>query len=214
MAVKVEPGSLRVLVADDDKATCLLLKTSLVKWGYHVVVAEDGDAAWEIISGPVAPHLLIIDRNMPGQDGYTICTRIRKELAAYYNPYIIILTQSGGQENMIKGLDAGANEFVSKPFSPAELQSRVAVGEKIVRYEDALKEQNRQLKAYISQIETASSLVVNATASLGDAMKGVGVPGQQTETHLDHLKKAHSAMDDIIDVFKNFDPSKSDKKPE
>lgn len=212
MAVKDEPGALRILVADDDKATCLLLKTSLVSWGYHVIVAEDGNAAWEIISGLDAPHLLIVDGDMPGQDGYALCTRIRTELQSSYNPYIIILTQDGGQENMIKGLDAGANEFLAKPFSPAELRSRVAVGEKIVRYEDALKEQNHQLKSYIAQIEAASSLVVNATQSLGSAMNGPQ-SADQHEDHLDHLKRAHSAMDEIIDVFKNFDPTKSGNKP-
>ncbi len=206
--------ALTILVADDDPATRIMLKTALTGWGFKVVEVEDGDAAWRAINQFDAPQLLLLDCNMPGQDGYALTARIRKELSSDYNPYIVLLTHAGGSENVVRGLDAGANEFLTKPFHVAELRSRILVGEKIVRYETALAEQNKQLKYYISQIEAASNLVVNASQSLGTAMRDAHnkgkLPGDNEE--LNTLNTAHSAMDEIADVFKNFHPEKSSKK--
>lgn len=210
-----DESPLQILVADDDSATRMLLNIALTKWGYQVLEAEDGDIAWRRISHPGAPQLLILDCSMPHQDGYTLCTRIRTELAPDYNPYIILLTQNNGQENVIQGLDAGANEFLTKPFNAAELRSRVLVGERIVRYEDALQTQNERLQEYISKIETASSLVVNAAQSLSQAMKEAHENGDELFASRYHdMKRAHSTLDEIIEVFSNYQPGKEPRKPE
>lgn len=208
-----DESKLQILVADDDSATRMLLNIALTKWGYQVLEAEDGDIAWRRISHPGAPQLLILDCSMPHQDGYALCTRIRNELPDY-NPYIILLTQNNGQENVIKGLDAGANEFLTKPFNAAELRSRILVGERIVRYEDALQTQNQRLQEYIAKIETASSLVVNAAQSLSLAMKEAHENEELFASRMHDMKRAHSTLDEIIEVFSNYQPGKEPRKPE
>jgi CheY-like chemotaxis protein len=203
-----------VLVADDDPATRLLLRTALTNWDYIVQEAENGEEAWAIISQPNAPKLLILDCIMPNPTGYELCARIRQQLEPDYIPYIILLTQNGGEENIIKGLDAGANEFLTKPFHTAELRSRIAVGRKIISYESALVAQNQQLKNYIAQMEAANLLVVNASQSLGTAMKDAAsneAPLNDASAQ-EQVKIAHSALDEIMDVFKNFNPEKPPKR--
>jgi DNA-binding response OmpR family regulator len=206
---------MKVLVAEDDSATRMMLVSSLKKWGYEVIEVIDGAAAWQIISQPHAPQLLIMDCVMPGLSGYALCERIRKELPDAYGHYIILLTQDSGSDNVVKGLDAGANEFLTKPFQVAELRSRVSVGEKIIRYENELSEKNLQLQQYILQIETASLLALNASRSLGNAISDINnneKPQSEPELSNHDLKQAHSTLEEIIDVFKNFNPEKSSKK--
>lgn len=194
------PQPLQILVADDDPATRQLLNTALTKWGYQVLLAEDGDIAWRRISFPGdAPKLLILDGEMPHQDGYQLCERTRRELAPHYNPYIILLTQNSGTENVIKGLEAGANEFLTKPFNAAELHSRLLVGERIIRYEQVLQEQNQYLLDYLSKIETASSLVVNAAQMLNQAMQEARARQVSSNVHMNH-----SRVEEVMDMFKHF----------
>lgn len=206
---------MKVLVAEDDAATRMMLSSSLKHWGYDVVEVNNGDAAWQIISQPHAPQLLIMDCVMPGCSGYALCERIRTELPAEYNHYIILLTQDSGSDNVVKGLNAGANEFLTKPFHTAELRSRIAVGEKIILYENELSQQNAQLQQYIQQIEKASSLAQHASKSLGNAMldrNDSETPKSEPDLSNHDLKQAHSTLEEIIDVFKNFNPEKSAKK--
>ena len=210
-AVSISP--IRVLVADDDPATRMMLDTALSERGHEVISVEDGEAAWCAINKTPAPQILILDGHMPGQDGYALCARIRNELSSTYHPYIILLTQDGGSENVVKGLDAGANEFLTKPFHAAELRSRIAVGEKIVRYEAGLNEKNDELKQYIEKIEAASALADSASTNLDNLIKGANSADEKNAERLDNLKIAHSAVDEIVDVFKNFQPEKSAKKP-
>lgn len=144
--------SLKVLIADDDPPTRILLRSAVAQWGYQVVDVTDGEKAWEILQQPDAPCLLILDWLMPKLDGAALCKRIKHELSSYH-PYIILLTQMTGTANVIKALDAGADEFLSKPFNMAELRSRLSVGTRIVKYEKILAEKNNELKAYSEQME-------------------------------------------------------------
>lgn len=147
-----QANTLTVLVADDDPPTRMLLKAAITQWGYHVLEVDNGEDAWDIIQKPNAPKLLILDWLMPKLDGITLCSRIKKDIE--HRPYIILLTQVGGTANIIKGLEAGADEFLSKPFNMAELRSRLSVGARIIGYEIALAEQNIKLQQSISQIES------------------------------------------------------------
>lgn len=123
---------LKVLIADDDPPTRLLLKAGILRWGYQVIEAADGEEAWKKLQGPEPPDLLILDWVMPNLDGVGLCQRIKQQLS--YKPYIILLTQIVGSQNIIKGLEAGADEYLSKPFNMAELQSRISVGARLIKY--------------------------------------------------------------------------------
>ena len=143
--------TVKVLIADDDPPTRMLLRAAIGQWGYEIVEAIDGEDAWEILQRPNAPRLLILDWLMPRLDGVELCARIKKELP--YQPYIILLTQVGGTSNIIKGLEAGADEFLSKPFNMAELRSRLSVGARIIRNSLTIADQAQQLRSYLTQIE-------------------------------------------------------------
>ena len=142
---------LKVLIADDDPPTRVLLRAAISQWGYSVIEAKDGEEAWEILQAVDAPRLLILDWLMPKLDGIDLCRRIKQDNV--YRPYIILLTQVAGTANIIKGLEAGADEFLSKPFNMAELRSRLSVGMRIIKFENQLAEQNRKLQQYAQSME-------------------------------------------------------------
>ncbi|MHB1948156.1 MAG: response regulator [Gammaproteobacteria bacterium] len=141
---------IKVLVADDDPPTRLLLKAGILRWGYKVVEAVNGEEAWEILNKTDPPDILILDWMMPVLDGIGLCERIKGQLS--YKPYIILLTQIAGSQNIIKGLEAGADEYLSKPFNMAELQSRLSVGARLVNYKIQLKEHTAKANEITSQI--------------------------------------------------------------
>lgn len=146
--------TVRVLIADDDPPTRILLRAAITQWGYHVIEASDGEEAWNILKAPDAPQLLIVDWLMPTLDGIGLCERIRKNLS--YHPYIILLTQVAGTANIIIGLEAGADEFLSKPFNMAELRSRLSVGSRIIRYQLELAEHNKKIKENVTGLDVLS----------------------------------------------------------
>lgn len=144
--------TIKVLIADDDPPTRMLLRAAISQWGYEVIEAGDGEEAWSLLQQADAPRLLIVDWLMPRLDGLGLCERIKRELKL--RPYIILLTQVSGTSNIVKGLEAGADEFLSKPFNMAELRSRLSVGAKIICYEIMLAKQNEQLQEYSTQVES------------------------------------------------------------
>jgi two-component system, cell cycle response regulator len=122
---------MRVLIAEDDLTSRLLLKKVLEKWGYEVVVTTDGAEAWELLRNDDSPRLVVLDWMMPEMDGVEVCRRVRA-LDTHQPPYIILLTALGEQDHVIAGLGAGADDFVGKPYDPAELRARVEVGRRLV----------------------------------------------------------------------------------
>ncbi len=121
---------MRVLIADDNAMSRLTLRSQLKKWGYEVVEASDGDAAWAILSMPDSPRLAILDWMMPGLDGIELCRRVRaQELEPYL--YVILLTGRESKDDVVAGLAAGADDYVTKPFDAQELRVRVRAGERI-----------------------------------------------------------------------------------
>ena len=144
---------LQVLIADDDPPTRVLLRAAIAQWGFEVIEAKDGAEAWALLQTANAPRLLILDWLMPKLDGIDLCQRIKQQPALNYPPYIILLTQVAGTANIIKGLEAGADEFLTKPFNMAELRSRLSVGMRIVRFENELTAQNQRLQQYAHSVE-------------------------------------------------------------
>jgi diguanylate cyclase (GGDEF)-like protein len=146
----------KVLIAEDDMVSRRLLEAMLTKWGYEVMVTCDGVEAWEVLQGADAPSLAILDWMMPGMDGVEVCRSVRQRGQEPYI-YLLLLTTKGRKENIIEGLDAGADDYLTKPFDPQELQVRLRTGMRIVT-----------LQAEI--IEAREALRVQATH---DALTGV-----------------------------------------
>jgi putative two-component system response regulator len=122
---------MRILIADDNNFYRRALQLTLEEWGYEVVSAADGRAAWDVLSGPNPPKLAILDWEMPGLDGLELCRRVRG-LFRHEPTYLILLTSKAGKENAIAGLDSGADDYVIKPFDRDELRARLRVGRRIV----------------------------------------------------------------------------------
>ena len=117
----------RILIAEDDLTSCSLLEAVLKKWGYQVQVTRDGIEAWSVLRQENPPKLAILDWMMPGLDGPEICRRVRS-LPRPVPPYLILLTAMNQKKDIVAGLQAGANDYLTKPFDSAELRARVEVG--------------------------------------------------------------------------------------
>jgi len=119
----------RILIADDERASTMILGRTLEQWGFEVIVAHDGTAAWERIIGTEPPALAIVDWEMPGLDGIELCRRIRSTLLR--SPvYVILLTARNSRQDLVAGLEAGADDYLTKPFDPDELRARIHVGQR------------------------------------------------------------------------------------
>ncbi len=128
---------MKILIADDDSITRRLLETILTKWGYQVMIAQDGDEAWRALQGEGAPKLAILDWMMPGLDGVEICRRARQRIDAPY-VYMMLLTSKIRKEDIIEGMDAGADDYLTKPFNRHELEVRLRAGLRILDLQEAL----------------------------------------------------------------------------
>jgi DNA-binding response OmpR family regulator len=147
----LESYSLPVIVAEDDPVSRALVRTLLEKWGYRVVVTHDGHEAMEAIRAQATPALAVIDWMMPGMDGLEICRRVRESNKVLY---IILLTARGGKERLIEGLDAGADDYLMKPFDKDELRARLRVGARIISLHTALAARVQELEAASSEIDS------------------------------------------------------------
>ncbi len=136
---------MKILVAEDDFASRLILQVVLEKWKYDVTSVNDGSEAWEILQKEDAPPIAILDWEMPELDGVSVCRRV-KELDRPNPIYVIILTGRNTKEDIVKGLDAGADDYVTKPFDENELRARVRVAERMVNIQESLTETVDELR--------------------------------------------------------------------
>jgi len=116
-----------------------VLKVLLSKWGYEVLEAEDGEQAWNILEEENSPRLVVADWVMPGLDGPDLCRRLRESGDKSYH-YIILLTSRDSKEDIVGGLNAGADDYITKPFKPEELEVRLRVGKRILALQNSLEE--------------------------------------------------------------------------
>lgn len=128
---------MRILIAEDDPAFRRLLEGTLVRWGYDVMVCLDGNEACQILQSENAPQLAILDWKMPGMEGIEICRKIRKDENDGYT-YIILLTSQQRDEDLVTGMEAGADDYVIKPFKHNELKVRLRAGRRIIELQNEL----------------------------------------------------------------------------
>ena len=123
---------MKVLIAEDNAFSCRLLVKTLEKAGYTAVVAEDGDAAWSVMQTEQAPSMVLLDWMMPGLQGIEVCERIRS-LERTVPPYIIMLTAKADRDDVVQGFEAGADDYLKKPYDSSELLARMKVGARLVQ---------------------------------------------------------------------------------
>jgi phosphoserine phosphatase RsbU/P len=149
---------MRVLIAEDDTVSRRMLEHTLIEWGYDVVSVTNGDDAWTRLTAEDAPQLAILDWMMPGLTGIEICERV-SALDANIHVYIILLTARTERADIIRGLDAGANDYVRKPFDKEELLARLRVGERVIDLQCTLAERIEDLMDALAHVKTLQGLL-------------------------------------------------------
>jgi two-component system cell cycle response regulator len=129
---------MRILAAEDNPVFQSMLRTLLRKWGYEAVMAQNGNEAWEILESADPPRLAVLDWMMPGMDGVQICRRVRSTNREHYI-YIVLLTARTDSEDLVEGMEAGADDYLTKPFNAQELRVRIRAGRRILDLQDALR---------------------------------------------------------------------------
>jgi phosphoserine phosphatase RsbU/P len=149
---------MKILVAEDDSVSRLLLESILREWGYDVTATTDGLAAWDALRTPGAPRMAIVDWQMPGLDGLELCRRVRSGPATE-SVYVLLLTGKGGTENIVLGLRAGANDYLTKPFDLDELSARLNVGRRVVELQQSLAERVAELERTLAQVKRLEGMI-------------------------------------------------------
>lgn len=148
---------MKILIAEDDSVSRRLLEATVVGLGYDVVSVGDGTRAWDVLQLEPNIQLAVLDWMMPGLDGVEVCRRLRSRGGAYV--YVLLLTAKDRKEDVVLGLEAGADDYVTKPFDVQELRSRLRAGERIVRLESGLAEKVRDLEDALAHVRRLQGLL-------------------------------------------------------
>ncbi|HVN78981.1 MAG TPA: diguanylate cyclase [Terriglobia bacterium] len=184
---------MRVLIADDDAVSRRLLHSTLVRWNYEVVACIDGTEAWEALQKEGAPQLAILDWMMPGMDGVQLCREVRKRINQPYT-YILLLTAKTEKGDIVAGMEAGADDYITKPFDAQELKVRVRAGQRILDLQNEL-------------IHTQEALLVQATHDPLTGLYNRGAILKILEHELDRTRRQASSVGVMLidlDHFKNI----------
>jgi diguanylate cyclase (GGDEF)-like protein len=192
---------MQVLIAEDDVVSRRLLEAMLTRWGYEVAVTHNGLDAWEMLQGPTPPPMAILDWMMPGMDGVEVCRKVRQRGQEPY-VYLLLLTTKGRKENLIEGLDAGADDYLTKPFDPNELQVRLRTGKRIIALQAELIEAREALR--VQAMHDSLTGVWNRRAILevfGNELSRAereGFPVGIAIADLDHFKRINDTYGHMV----------------
>ena len=212
---------MKILIAEDSRLQRAVLEDRLTSWGYGVVSAHDGNQAWELLSEDGAPSLAILDWMMPGMDGPDVCRRYRQAYPAKPT-YLILLTVKREGKDVVEGLDAGADDYLPKPFNHDELRARLQNGIRVLGLLRDLNVRARELEAEMAErerteeelreantaAEAASRLTGEFLASVSDEvctsmnaiirMAELALPPQLTDEQRDHLETAKMSANSLL----------------
>lgn len=197
---------MKLLIAEDEPISRRIIESMVRKWGYDVTVAGDGNKAWEIMQSNGAPGLALLDWMMPGMDGVDVCRRVR-ELKTPLRPYIILLTGKEGKGDLVAGISAGADDYVTKPFVQEELQVRIRAGERILEMQMEMLAAKEALR--FQATHDALTGLLNRASGLARLQRELSVTERTGRLvgvamiDLDHFKKVndtygHAAGDSVL----------------
>ena len=172
-------GRMRVFIADDSAMSRHLLEATIKKWGYEAVTVTDGEQAWDMLQKNDAPRLAILDWMMPGFSGPEVCRMLRAKNREPYT-YVLLLTSRDQKEDLIEGMDSGADDYLSKPFDQQELNVRLRAGRRIVELQDEL-------------LRAREALRLQATHDSLTGLKNRGMIFERLCTELTRSKRAELA---------------------
>lgn len=205
-------SGMRILIADDDLTSRKILTGVLEKQGHQVEITLDGIQAWEALQAVDAPQIAIIDWMMPGMDGPEVVRRVRAA-DSEAQPYILLLTKRSQTSDIITGLDAGADDYLTKPFNPGELRARISVGARIIGMQTALIESRKAL-AHQAAHDSLTGLMNRETAlsKLYQELSRAERTGDRLAIGMcdvDHFKQVndtygHQTGDDVLRMFSSL----------
>jgi CheY-like chemotaxis protein len=149
---------IKILIAEDDDVSRRILEFLLKKWNYDVISTENGAQAWDYLKKDDAPRLVILDWMMPEMDGPDVCRRVREKWEKEY-VYIIMLTAKDTKQDIVEALNAGADDFLNKPYNQDELQCRIKVGLRVIGLEQALSNKIADLEYALAHVKTLQGLL-------------------------------------------------------
>lgn len=149
---------MKALIAEDNSTTRLLLESTLAEWGYDVVATSDGAEAWRELQRAHAPELILLDWKMPGMDGIEVCRKLR-QLPDTQAAHVILVTARRDKEDIVAGLEAGADDYITKPFEPSELRARLQAGARIVELQKHLADRVRELESALAKVKQLQGLL-------------------------------------------------------
>ncbi|MCI5131242.1 MAG: response regulator [Candidatus Electrothrix sp. EH2] len=195
---------MQLLIADDELSTRTLLRTCVTKWGYTVIEAGDGLEAMTLLRSRNPPRIAVLDWMMPGLDGVEICSRLQEKPNEQLT-YTILLTCKSEKEDAVHALDQGAHDFLSKPVHIGELQSRIAVGKRLVEANDRLLEldrlKDRFLRMAAHDLKNPLGFIISMTELLTD--EDFPEVRQDQEKHLRAIHDSASRMQGMVnDILK------------
>jgi diguanylate cyclase (GGDEF)-like protein len=191
---------MKILIADDEPVSRRLIERTLERCGYEVITAGDGAAAVRELSKPDGPRLALIDWMMPEMDGPAVCRAIRARQSSPY-VYMLLLTSKELSEDIVTGLEAGADDYLTKPCEPAELQARLRTGQRILKLEDNLVEAREQMRYKATHDALTSLWDRGAILSLlsGEVNRtAAGFPLSLLMCDVDHFKEINDVHGHLV----------------
>ena len=202
---------MRILIAEDDATSRMVLASILTSEGFDVTSAEDGGAAWQLLQQPDAPSLAIVDLMMPGLDGLELVRRVRA-LPNQVPPYLIIVSTKDDKADVVAGLGAGANDYLTKPYDAGELRARIEVGRQLIEARIALNEKVEELELALKEVRTLKG-IVPICASCKNVRDDQGY-WNRVETYLNEHTEAEFSHAVCPDCMKRLYPQfKDDDAP-
>ena len=149
---------MRILIADNDPRSRELLETALRAWEYEILVATDGQQAWETLQADDTPTIAVLDWTLPGLDAPALCGKVRN-LDRFVLPYLILLSDQDHRAQVVAGLEHGADDFMLKPFEQDKLRARLRVGARVLELQQKLATRIRELTDVLVQVRQLQGLL-------------------------------------------------------
>ncbi len=203
---------MKILIADDDAYFRDLLEKMLVKWGYDMVAARDGKEAWQALQADDAPRIAILDWLMPEMDGLELCRKVRKEMPEPYT-YIILLTSKQQDEDLVSGMEAGADDYLTKPLKTNELRVRLNAGRRIIELQNELAAHAAELEAANKDLEAFSYAVsddlLKSLLTIGDHARAIqdvicGKDDKECRSYTKRIYDKIRHLGELIGVMHDF----------
>jgi two-component system, cell cycle response regulator len=190
--------AMKILLAEDSAIYRHLISTHLKEWGFDLVVAKDGEEAWACLQGDDPPSLVLLDWVLPKMEGIELCRKIRNAGAQGNYTYVVLLTAKDKKHDLLEGMEAGADDYLVKPFDPAELKAQLLVGKRILDLQTELVEKRESLRTAATYDHLTGLLNRRAIVSFLERElergKREGRPVGIVLADIDHFKKINDSL--------------------